>query len=329
MTNIYSTSTVCKPNDINECLDLDDLSEILLDSMDYCKNQWAWEGWRNATGPKIRGYYTAYAMLQNAAALQNAKAPQNDFKSAKDMWTSVYTNDWLDGEYGFYNEIEDAWVKVKPLYQKLHAFAKMKLEQHYKDFKFPSTGQIPAHLLGNMWAQDWTGLYDLLKPYPKADSMNIALWLKEAKYSVKDLFELSDKFFQTLDMDKMTETFWEKSVFEKPDGIDMVCHASAWDFYKTDDFRIKMCTKLNEKNFQTVHHEMGHIQYFMEYAGQTVEFREGANPGWHEAIGDLIALSVMTPGHLKTVGLLKDFEDTEGKFITRLYIYLFNVYFFL
>ena len=126
------------------------------------------------------------------------------------------------------------------------------------------------------------------------------------------MFRESDRFFQSIGLNPMTNEFWANSIFERKPNVDMVCHASAWDFFTQDDFRIKMCTKVDQTYFQTIHHEMGHIQYFMEYQHQPIEFRDGANAGFHEAIGDLISLSVMTPTHLKAIGLLpSDFQENE------------------
>ena len=85
------------------------------------------------------------------------------------------------------------------------------------------------------------------------------------------------------------------------------------DLYKpgNDDFRIKMCTEVNLDDMITIHHEMGHIQYYLQYKDKPLEFRGGANPGFHEAIGDTMALSVNTPDHLERVGLLDAVSDSE------------------
>ena len=301
MESIYSTAEICKKRD--DCYRLDPgLTDLMLTSDDYCELQWAWEGWRNESGRKMRGYYTSYVLLQNEAA------EVNGYKNAKEMWTSTYLKD----EEKFYEDIEQAWQGVKPLYQQLHQFARKKLIERYGKENFPDSGHIPAHLFGNMWAQDWDGLYSLMVPYPDAPKVDITTLMKNAGWTIDELFDRSDDFFRSIGLDPMTDDFWDKSVRTKPEGKEMVCHASAWDFYGKTDFRIKMCTVLTSGDFQTVHHEMGHIQYFMQYKDQPIEFREGANPGFHEAIGDLIALSVMTPGHLKSVGLLpQTFEEDE------------------
>lgn len=86
-----------------------------------------------------------------------------------------------------------------------------------------------------------------------------------------------------------------------------------------EDFRIKMCTSVNQEDFVTVHHEMGHINYFILYKDQPLVLRTGANPGFHEAVGDLIALSVSTPQHLERIGYLQDYQDTEDDNINALF----------
>jgi len=111
----------------------------------------------------------------------------------------------------------------------------------------------------------------------------------------------------------MPQPFWDKSMLTKPDDRDVVCHASAWDFYNRVDFRIKQCTEVDMGWLTTTHHEMGHVEYYLQYKDQPVVFRRGANPGFHEAIGDTLALSVATPEHLQLIGLAPDFVDnTEG-----------------
>lgn len=103
----------------------------------------------------------------------------------------------------------------------------------------------------------------------------------------------------------------------------MVCHASAWDFYLTDDVRIKQCTRVTQEHFFTVHHELGHIQYFLQYQNQPYVYRNGANPGFHEAVGDVLSLSVSTPKHLERVGLLKNYKRDEESRINQLFLTVF------
>lgn len=139
--------------------------------------------------------------------------------------------------------------------------------------------------------------------------------------TVRDMFNIAEEFFVSLGLEPMPVDFWHKSLFEKPsDGREINCHASAWDFYDGRDFRIKMCAKVSMNDLFVVHHEMGHIQYYMNYRKQPFHFKEGANPGFHEALGDLIALSVMTPSHLFKIDLIEEFVDDEGIYDLDLFI---------
>ena len=305
MENIYGQGKVCKEN--GECLPLEpDLVDIMGTSRDHCELQWAWEGWRNVSGREMRGYFTNYVHLQNEAAQYNG------FKNAKEMWTKFYWND----EPEFFDQIEESWKQIQPLYEKLHAYVRHQLKQVHPQEIFPDSGQIPAHLLGNMWAQSWINIFEYVLPDKDAEAIDITKLLMENNINATYLYNMADDFFQSIGMDPMTDDFWEKSILLKPNDREMICHASAWDFFRWSDFRIKQCTTVTQQQFQTVHHEMGHIQYFMNYKEQPAEFRNGANPGFHEAIGDLIALSVMTPDHLKTIGLLdEDYDVSEGTYL--------------
>ncbi|EDO28297.1 predicted protein, partial [Nematostella vectensis] len=165
------------------------------------------------------------------------------------------------------------------------------------------SGPIPAHLLGNMWAQNWDGIYDMVQPYPDATPLDVTPSLIKQHYTPEKMFKLAQSFFVSIGLDPMPKSFWNKSMLRKPGNKSVVCHASAFDFLK-DDVRIKMCTRLKQEDLITIHHEMGHCEYFLAYKDQPYAYRNGANPGFHEAIGDTIALSVVTPKHLNSVGLL-------------------------
>lgn len=125
---------------------------------------------------------------------------------------------------------------------------------------------------------------------------------------------MGERFFTSLGFESLPETFWNLSIIEKPtDGREMTCHASAWDFCDSKDFRIKMCTEMVQEDLRTIHHELGHVFYYIAYKNQPHIFREGANPGFHEAVGDAIALSFSTPEHLKAINLIDSIpDDHEG-----------------
>jgi len=211
----------------------------------------------------------------------------------------------------FKRDIEDIWLTITPFYEEIHAYVRAKLREVYGASIIADDGLIPAHLLGNMWAQSWENVYSFTVPFPNKKSVDITEQMKRQGYTPRKMFEVSDEFFTSLGLIPMPPAFWEKSVIEKPDDLEMVCHASAWDFCNAQDFRIKQCTVVDIEDFITVHHEMGHIQYDLQYKDQPYVYRRGANPGFHEAIGDTLALAVKTPKHLKEIGLLDESTDID------------------
>jgi peptidyl-dipeptidase A len=188
----------------------------------------------------------------------------------------------------------------------------MKLREKFGTDRIDADTPIPASLLGNMWAQTWENLYPLLAPYPDAGTVDVTAEMVKQGWNITRMFQEAENFYVSLGLEAMPTTYGPDSMIEKPDdGREVVCHASAWDFYDGQDFRIKMCTTINMDDLITVHHEQGHIQYYIQYKDQPVTFKEGANPGFHEAIGDVMALSVATPGHLNKIGLLPNFVESE------------------
>ena len=125
------------------------------------------------------------------------------------------------------------------------------------------------------------------------------------------IVKTGEGFFSSLGFDPLPETFWTRSLFEQPADRKVVCHASAWDLDDKDDIRIKMCTEINAEDFQTVHHELGHNYYQRAYKNQPALYRNSANDGFHEAIGDTIALSI-TPAYLQKIGLIDEVPDASG-----------------
>ncbi|MCL4139566.1 UNVERIFIED_CONTAM: hypothetical protein GTU68_017571 [Idotea baltica] len=202
---------------------------------------------------------------------------------------------------------------MRPLYEQLHAYTRRKLREVYGESKIPKRGPIPAHLTGNMWAQTWENIYDILVPYPNKTFIDVTKAMVDQGYTPRLMFEKADNFFTSMNLERVLPSFWTRSVIERPEDRQIICHATAWTFSNLTDFRIKMCTKVEMTDFFTVHHELGHIQYFMQYKDQPYPFRNGANPGFHEALGDVLSLSVSTPKHLHKVGLLERHErDPEA-----------------
>uniref|UniRef100_A0A8W7P386 Angiotensin-converting enzyme n=1 Tax=Anopheles coluzzii TaxID=1518534 RepID=A0A8W7P386_ANOCL len=211
-----------------------------------------------------------------------------DYASGAEYWLSAYEDDTFE------EQVDAVIEELRPLYEQIHANVRYQLRKYY---------------------EDWAGVADITSPFPDRQLLDVTEEMVRQGYNPIQMFEMGDEFFQSMNMTKLPATFWEKSILEKPDdGRDLVCHASAWEFSKTDDVRIKQCTRVTMEQFFTVHHELGHVQYFLQYQHLPSMYRDGANPGFHEAVGDVLSLSVSTPKHLEKIGLLKDYvEDEESK----------------
>jgi peptidyl-dipeptidase A len=203
----------------------------------------------------------------------------------------------------FSAQMDHLWDQVKPLYVSLHAYVRWKLQEKYGKALVPDDGAIPAQLLGNLWAQDWTNIYPLVAPKDADPGYDLGAILKQRNTSAVDMVHYAERFFTSLGFAPLPQTFWERSMFTRPRDRDVVCHASAWDIDFKDDLRVKVCLEQTADDFTTIHHELGHNFYQRAYKNQPPLFANGANDGFHEAIGDTIALSV-TPDYLKQVGLL-------------------------
>jgi peptidyl-dipeptidase A len=219
------------------------------------------------------------------------------------MWRSKYDMP----PDAFAKEVDRLWEQLKPLYVSLHAYVRWKLREKYGDV-VPANGPIPAHLLGNMWAQDWSNVYDLVAPKDADPGYDLTKILKAKNLDAKEMVRYGERFFTSLGFAPLPDTFWERSLFVKPRDREVVCHASAWDVDNVNDLRIKMCIDTTAEDFTTIHHELGHNFYQRAYNTKPVLFRDSANDGFHEAVGDTIALSI-TPEYLVKIGLLDKAPD--------------------
>uniref|UniRef100_A0A452URE9 Angiotensin-converting enzyme n=1 Tax=Ursus maritimus TaxID=29073 RepID=A0A452URE9_URSMA len=300
MNKIYSTARVCfYPNKTAICWSLDpELTHIMAISRNYALLLYAWEGWHNAVGTPLKPLY------QNFTALSNEAYQKDGFSDTGAYWRSWYESPT------FVEDLERLYHQVEPLYLHLHAYVRRALHRRYGDTYINLRGPIPAHLLGDMWAQSWDNLYDMMVPFPDKPSLDVTSTMVRKGWNTTHMFRVAEEFFTSLGLSPMPPEFWAGSMLEKPtDGREVVCHASAWDFYNRRDFRIKQCTRVTMDQLSTVHHEMGHVQYYLQYKEQPVSLRQGANPGFHEAIGDVLALSVSTPAHLYKIGLLDNVSN--------------------
>ncbi|GFR76904.1 angiotensin-converting enzyme [Elysia marginata] len=300
MTAIYNQAEVCLGSP-NSCLKMEPgLSEVIQKSRDCKVLSETWQKWRDQSGKKMRHLFPEYVKLSNEAV--NIQG----YSDLGEYWRSEYDTPTFE------RDIARLWEQVSPLYQHLHGYVRRKLKAMYGPDVFPLSGHIPAHLLGNMWAQFWENIAEIVKPFKHKDLVDTTEELLRQNYTVKRMFETAEEFFSSLGFENMTDKFWNKSMFVQPKDRHVHCQASAYDLFNKDDFRIRMCSLVNHEYLLMIHHEMGHIQYFMEYSKQPLSYRKGANPGFHEAVGDAISKSVQTPQHLRTIGLIKS-DDKQDK----------------
>ena len=253
-----------------------------------------WVSWHNNVGRPMAADY------QRFVALSNAGSQGLGYADTGAMWRSGYDM----GPDEFAALTDRLWGQVKPLYDQLHCYVRAELNQEYGDSVQPETGAIRADLLGNMWAQEWGGIYDIVAPPGAGDiGYDLTDLLVAKKYTPVKIVQTGESFFSSLGFAPLPQTFWDRSMITKPRDREVVCHASAWDLDNMDDIRIKMCTMVNADDFVTVHHELGHNYYQRAYKDQPFLYKDSANDGFHEAIGDLVALSV-TPDYLAEIGLL-------------------------
>jgi len=297
MEGEYGKGKYCPDGDKGKCLSLPDLENIINNSRDPEELKKAWVGWHQIAIP-IRKEYVRFVELSNKGAKEMG------FKDTGAMWRSKYDME----PDAFAAEMERLWQQVKPLYDSLYTYTRRKLSEKYGKDVVAEDKPIPAHLLGNMWAQQWGNIYPILAPANADRGYDLTQILKARNTDAKQMVRYGESFFTSLGFDQLPPTFWERSLFLKPADREVVCHASAWDIDYEKDVRLKMCVQINEEDFTTVHHELGHNYYQMAYSTKPFLFRDSANDGFHEAIGDTIALSV-TPAYLKQLSLIDKVPD--------------------
>jgi peptidyl-dipeptidase A len=317
----YGAGKYCRNGETgDQCRDLVKLSEILAEHKDYDAQLDAWQGWHNVARPMRSDY-------QEFAGLINEGGKELGFADVGEMWRSGYDMSPADFEV----EADRLWGQVKPLYEQLHCYVRNELVEKYGE-KGAVGKMIPAHLTGNMWAQQWGNIYDILEPYPGVSSLDVNSALKaqrDAEYAklkaaagdklspeqlveigrqadlahAKTMTRLAEDFYASLGMPKLPESFWTNTQFIQPRDRDVVCHASAWDMNFAGDVRIKQCIAPTEDELTTIYHELGHVYYYLAYNHLPPLFQTGAHDGFHEAIGDTVVLS-LTPKYLNSVGLV-------------------------
>ena len=298
---MYGSGEHCFDN--GECYDLEAFESIIDNSRDPKELLRAWEGWHEI-GKPMKPMYMRMVEIGNQGSVDLG------YEGLSDLWFSKYdmpADDFLD-------DTDRVWNDVKPLYEALHCHVRAKLNEHYGDEVISKTGPLPVHILGNMWGQSWSNIYDLVyEEKPDSKYIDITKIIDEKSLSEIEMVEYAEDFFISMGFKPLPETFWERSLFVKPRDRSVVCHASAWNLDPANnDLRIKMCIEKNEEDFITIHHELGHIFYYQAYNHIPTVFQAGANDGFHEAFGDLLTLSI-TPDYLVDIGFISKDDAEEAK----------------
>ena len=300
MEAAYGSGKWCKdPSQPAACLDIEQITEEMASSHDPKRLRELWEGWHAVSIPMKKDYV-------RFTELANLGAKELGFADTGALWRAKYDMP----PDAFTKELDRLWEQVRPLYVSLHAYVRMKLHAKYGDI-VPQKGPIPAHLMGNIWAQDWSNLAPLVARDSGGQAYSLSDLLKRHNTSAVEMTRTGERFFTSLGFAPLPATFWERSMLVKPADRNVVCHASAWDVDMVEDLRIKMCIDPTEEDFTTIHHELGHNFYQRAYNTLPILFRDSANDGFHEAVGDTIALSV-TPEYLVKIGLLDKAPDPSG-----------------
>jgi len=293
MEGMYGAAKYC-PKGPESCKDQEQLTDVIANSRNYDELTEAWTGWHSTARP-LRKEYVRFVELANEGA------GELGFKDLGAMWRSGYDMPPDD----FTKEAARLWGQVKPLYDSLHCYVRGKLQKTYGKDRVPDGKPIPAHLLGNMWAQQWGEIYPLVEPYHGVTDLDISGALKKQKYDAVRMTQSAEAFYVSLGFPKLPQTFWERSLLTKPRDRDVQCHASAWHMDGKEDVRIKQCIEPTQEHLRTVYHELGHLFYDLSYNQQPYMFQGAAHDGFHEAICDTVNLS-MTPSYLHQIGLIGD-----------------------
>ena len=297
---MYGTGKHCFRED--DCYDLEAFESIIDNSRDPDELLKAWSGWRQISPPMKDKYL-------RMVEIGNQGSSDLGFSGLSDLWFSKY--DMSNEEFSLL--VDQVYEDMRPLYESLQCHVRAELNDYYGDEIVPIDKPIPAHLLGNMWAQSWSNISDIVYDFDDTSSIDLTQIILDRELSEVEMVEIAESFFLSLGFDPLTDTFWDRSLFVKPKDRDVVCHASAWDIdSQKQDLRIKMCIQKNEEDFITIHHELGHIFYYQAYADLPEVFQSGANDGFHEAVGDLLSLSI-TPSYLKDIDFISEEEAKRSK----------------
>ncbi|XP_033235956.1 angiotensin-converting enzyme-like [Drosophila pseudoobscura] len=311
MESNFAKVNICNYKENAKCdLELEpEIEEIIGKSRDHEELKYYWREFYDKAGTAVRSNFERYVELNTKAA------KLNNFTSGAELWLDKYEDDTFE------QQLDNIFAEIRPLYEQVHGYVRYRLRKYYGNEVVSENGPIPMHLLGNMWAQQWSEIADIVSPFPEKPLVDVTEEMEKQGYTPLKMFQMGDDFFTSMNLTKLPKDFWDKSIIEKPtDGRDLICHASAWNFYLKNDVRIKQCTRVTQNQLFTVHHEVGHIQYFLQYQHLPFVYRTGGNPGFHEAVGDVLSLSVSTPKHLEKIGLLSNYVRDDEARINQLFL---------
>ena len=299
LTTLYSTGA---PTIDGKVTHLDELDQMMAKVRDPAKSKEIWEKWHAIAVP-MKGDYT------RLTAILNEGAQGLGYKDAGALWRAGY--DMSPDQFAALTD--RLWDQVKPFYADLHCYVRAKLNEKYGDSVQPKTGPIRADLLGNMWAQEWGNIYDVVAPQGGPGlGYDLTNQLEAKGYTPQSMVKTAENFYVSLGFDAWPKTFWDRSMIVRPRDREVQCHASAWDIDNKGDLRLKACVHVDAADFFTVHHELGHNLYQRAYKNQPFLFENGANDGFHEAIGDFAGLNALTPGYLKNLGIIDTVPGPEA-----------------
>jgi len=294
----YGKGKYCEAS--GKCLDITAIENVMAENRDPNRLKEIWLGWHSIGAP-MRKRYVRFVELSNQGARELG------FKDTGVLWRAGYD---MSAEQ-FAIDVDRLWEQVRPLYVSLFTFVRARLAQNYGPQVVSPGGPIPAHVLGNPWAQTWGNIFPLLGLAEASPGYDLSALLRAKNLDAHGMVKYGENFYKSLGFAPLPQTFWQRSLFVKPADREVVCHASAWDIDNKDDVRIKMCIQIRDEDFVTIHHELGHNFYQRAYQGQPFLFENGANDGFHEAIGDTIALAI-TPEYLQKIGLLDKVPPVEA-----------------
>ncbi|KAF5304689.1 hypothetical protein FQA39_LY09466 [Lamprigera yunnana] len=298
MKDAYSHMQICPFNSFDPKLCNINLEPDVMRLMSHSRNPaellYIWKEWHDKVGSPLKNKYMRYIQLANQAARMIG------FADAGEQMQNLYDDN------DFERELMETWRTLEELYKELFTFVRKKLLIKYGPEFVRPNGPIPVHLLGDLWGQDWSKIFDIIKPYSWSKDIDVTNEMLEQGYTSLRIHQMAEEFYTSVGLKSMPPEFWKNSLFEKPNERKVQCTASAWDFCNGVDYRIKQCTDVNFENFITSHHEMTHIQYYLHYNDQPFLYRDGANPAFHEGIANAVVLSIINPTHLQRIGLIRN-----------------------